>query len=237
MVLNGNPIIRCGNLWLPIGAHLLRDMQGPDVMSGVEIIGVVSSIVTLVDATIKICKSTKDLPQDLRVIAESLPLIHEVVKSFGQNIHDKINDDTRTVVYPALRRCELNTRTLRDIIRGALPRSNESSPERAVRASRVIFGRVKEARALMGNIRNDFLLLQQQYAFQNAELLENLDRGLEKLAQLAIEESGGKYINSGSGPQYNNVHGGWGAQTVTNNFSSGGSGSAYFGTNQTFHKS
>lgn len=206
-------------------------------MSGFEIIGIVSSIIAVVDTTIKICKAAKELPQDLRVIAEMLPLIHDIIQMCGVNIKGgEVDEKTKTSIRPALKRCEENARILYNIVERALPKSSDSPPERAAKAGRVVFSRVKDAKILMDQIYHDLALLQQQQIFQSADLLENIEKGIDKLTELA-NENGGKYANYGSGPQYNNIHEGWGAQNVTNNTNSGGSGPAYFGTTQTFHSS
>ena len=131
-------------------------------MSGAEVIGVISGIIAIVDATAKIYNAANDasgLPEAFRDVATRLDLICNTLQTISGNLDNTIPDDQRyKAIMPVLQRCEDRATKLGKIFKDVVPQTDASRMERYVLAART-WGKGDTVESLMKGILEDVQLL------------------------------------------------------------------------------
>jgi hypothetical protein len=131
-------------------------------MSGAEIIGIISGVIAIIDATAKIYNAANDasgLPQAFRDVATRLPLVHETLQTVSSNLNDTNPDDEHyKAVKPVLQRCEDRATQLQKIFKDVVPQEDALRMERYVLAIRTL-GKGNAVESLMKGILEDVQLL------------------------------------------------------------------------------
>ena len=212
-------------------------------MSGAEaiaVLGVVSSIIAIVDGTKKVYDAAKDargLPEAFREVAGRLPIVESTLSTVESHIKGKIVDeDACRAVKSVAEACETKTKKLGDIFQKALPREEASDLKRYYRAVKA-YGKGNEVEILMKGILEDLQLLACEHGMRTATLAEQeqIVEAMKKMSTIppstsdeSAEETGFLNSNLGSGTQYN-AQGGNVAQGNARQYISGG-GAMHFGT-------
>ena len=187
-------------------------------MSGAEaglVLGLISSIIAIVDATKKVCdaaKDTKGFPQAFRVVAGRLPIVESILGSAKQNIEAKeVDNDSCKGVKHVVKACEEKTKKLEELLHKAIPAEGGSDLKRyykAVKAS----GRENKVENLMKGILEDVQLLACEQGMKTADNAQQQEivKAITEVSAVSPSvpeheflETGFTNTNSGPGTQYN----------------------------------
>ncbi|KAI7973072.1 hypothetical protein EIK77_004349 [Talaromyces pinophilus] len=207
-------------------------------MSGLEVIGGISAVIGILDASIKICNSArndKKLPETFETIGRRLPIILETLqtcKDHLEPIKDSIPADVCEALEKILDACDEKAGKLREIFEKVIPGEQDTWEKRYLKIIRR-FGKGNKVEELMISITQDVQLIVNNHAVksvkpeQSAEL-ENIIKEMKSVkSSIPEEENSGMAFNSGGGAQTNNVNSGSGQQinnnapVATQNFHSG----------------
>ncbi|ETS77351.1 hypothetical protein PFICI_11225 [Pestalotiopsis fici W106-1] len=191
-------------------------------MSGAEIIGVVSAIIAILDAAVKVYDTVSDasgLPLAFRDVARRLPLVTETMQTVRQHL-DSCNPDESVykAVEPIADSCKDKASRLERIFREVIPQESASRMQRYKLAFRTL-GKGSLVESLMKGILDDVQLLAGNHIMKLGT-----EADLRRLAEASDEVStlppslpsntwhgsinnhgsGFQNINTGSGRQINN---------------------------------
>ncbi|KAK4107057.1 hypothetical protein N656DRAFT_561454, partial [Canariomyces notabilis] len=111
-------------------------------MSGAEIIGLISGIIAIVDATVKVyaaANNASGLPQAFRDVATRLPFVHETLQTVSRQLNTTNPDENSCkAISPILQRCENRVMQLEKIFRDVIPQADASRMERYLVAARTL---------------------------------------------------------------------------------------------------
>ncbi|KAH6714496.1 hypothetical protein BKA61DRAFT_575242 [Leptodontidium sp. MPI-SDFR-AT-0119] len=171
-------------------------------MSGIEAaglaLGMISAIISIVDATIKIYEAVKDeagLPTNFKKSATKLPLISKLLEDAERYVA-AADEATETAFTPTLEDCKAQATQLQELFTKVMPEEGESRWDRYVKAARTIGkgGRVEDLLAK---------------AVEEVTKMEpSLPDGFEQMPTYAHYSSGaqnnitGQHINSGGNQMY-----------------------------------
>jgi len=131
-------------------------------MSGAEVIGIISGVIAIIDATAKIYKAANDasgLPEAFRDIATRLPLVCQTLQTVSENLNKTIPDEECCeAIKPVLRRCESRATQLEKIFKDVVPHAHASRMERYTLATRT-WAKGDTVELLMKGILEDVQLL------------------------------------------------------------------------------
>ncbi|KAK3364018.1 hypothetical protein B0T25DRAFT_587633 [Lasiosphaeria hispida] len=129
-------------------------------MSGAEIIGVISGVIAIIDATAKIYKTANDasgLPEAFRDVALRLPLVRKTLQTVSEN-NTTPDEEWHKAIEPVLQRCKDRAKQLEEIFNHVVPQAGASRMERYVLATRT-WGKGDTVESLMKGILEDVQLL------------------------------------------------------------------------------
>ena len=131
-------------------------------MSGVEVIGIISGIIAIVDATAKVYNAANDasgLPEAFRDVATRLPLVCKTLRTVSGNLNNTIPDEEcYKAIKPVVQRCENRATQLEKIFKDVVPQADASRMERYVLAVRT-WAKGDTVESLMKGILEDVQLL------------------------------------------------------------------------------
>ncbi|KAJ2975524.1 hypothetical protein NQ176_g5474 [Zarea fungicola] len=208
-------------------------------MSGAEVLGIISAVISIIDATSKVYIALKDeggLPPNFKPVATKLPLVSQLLESAETYVKAEADDALTVTFTPVLKDCKEKATQLQQIFDNVIPAEGDSRIERYFKAARTI-GKGGRVETLMKGILDNLQLLTTKFpgsasergqnklieAIKEVEELEpSLPDGFENAPSFAHYGSGAQNVNTGLGSQYNNNSTG-----SQNN----GPGSQYIGTN------
>jgi len=212
-------------------------------MSGVGeaslVLGVISSIITVVDATKQIYEAVEDelgLPTNFKKSATKLPLISKLLEDAERYVNNAADHSIKAAFIPTLEDCKVQATQLQELFEKFMPEKGDSRWDRYVKAARAI-GKGGRVESLVGGILGGLQLLATRFPEvttsrgkeQLAETIEEVTR-MEPSLPNGFEQMP-VYAHYGSGAQNNNTGGG----TQNNNNSTGnqnnGPGQQFIGTN------
>ena len=187
-------------------------------MSGAEaglVLGVISSIIAIVDATKKVydaATDTKGLPEAFREVAGRLPIVESILGSAKQNIEEKgVKNDSRKGVENTVKACKEKAEKLQELFNKVVPGEGASRMERYRMALKVP-GKGHKVEKLMQGILEDVNLLMGEKSINSAGKAqqEQILKAIKEIAAVApsvpeqeIQQTGFTNSNYGSGTQYN----------------------------------
>lgn len=147
-------------------------------MSGAEVLGLISSIMTIIEVSVKLYEAAGDasgLPQGFHDVAARLPLIQDTLETAQADLaspHPLTNDDgvslsSRTALIKVLKSCRKKTEALNKIFRAVLPVSGASRVERYYTALKTI-PRGSKVEYLMAGILGDLQVISSNQAIKAA---------------------------------------------------------------------
>ncbi|OQO14029.1 hypothetical protein B0A48_00904 [Cryoendolithus antarcticus] len=221
-------------------------------MSGAEVVvvlGVISSIIATLDGLKKVwdaAHNAKGLYEAFRKVAENIPLVLSTLKKVQQALkldsmnstdttHQEIIDHSADDIKPVFETCQVNAKALREIFGEVVPADEDSRMERYKKVlSTVSPGKKRKVEELMKEILEKLQLLHTHQFFKQVvgqTGLEDAIKELDAVEPSLPDDEGGKYVNTGSGPQ--NIHEGSGEQ-YNNTISGGERNVQYVAKSQTF---
>ncbi|KAM3087026.1 hypothetical protein ACMFMF_000958 [Clarireedia jacksonii] len=225
---------------LLLKGHLL---SSPENMSGVGeaslVLGIISSIISIIDATYKFYTTVEDekgLPKNFKKSAASLPLIMQLLEDAQDYISSMDDETTKAAFVSTLQDCELRAKKLQDLFSKVMPDDKSSRLDRYLKAARTI-GKGGRVESLMKGILDDMQLMTSKFPDRiNKRKRNALDEAIEDVSKMEPSlpdgfEEASAFTHYGSGAQNNNT--GSGIQHI--NSGSGhpnsGAGIQYIGTN------
>ncbi|KAL1964900.1 hypothetical protein VTN77DRAFT_6253 [Rasamsonia byssochlamydoides] len=197
-------------------------------MSGAEIIGLISSVVAILDAVKTVYESLKDtrgLPQAFREVDQRLPLVQDILRTAERQINDgNPDEESCNAMKRAVELCRDKAERLETLFQKVALKSDASILERYRSAVRML-RKGNRVEVLMRGILEDVQLLAGDRAIKGAteaqvaklgEAINDLST-ISSSSSLPDESSFHMYDNSGSGPQI--INSGTGIQN--NNTGSG----------------
>lgn len=200
-----------------------------EVAAAATVIGLISSIIAIVETSKKLYDASHDangLHQVFRDVAQNIPLVLDILRDC-QAIQQKVDDDHKTTPDVAHKReleessaatktimadCHEKTKTLQNIFKKVMPAEGAGKSERKKKALRSCKpGRPKEVVDLMTKIISQLQTLQTSRFFKSEleKRAVDIKAAIDKLAELgpSLQDDDGTFRHSGSGAQNVNTGG------------------------------
>ncbi|RYP63005.1 hypothetical protein DL771_009490 [Monosporascus sp. 5C6A] len=143
-------------------AHMNSRTLQPTHMSGAEVIGLISGIIAVVGATVKVYRAATDasgLPEAFRDVAKRLPLVQETLQTARGCLNTADPDEAFcNAIKPVLEGCEDKAKRLATIFEKVVPQADASRMERYLLAARTL-GKGDTVESLMKGMLDDVQLL------------------------------------------------------------------------------
>ncbi len=207
-------------------------------MSGAELIGVISGIITLLDAVVRVCGAVKDasgFPPSFRTAAQRLPLVMDTLRAVRDGLNPTADQDSCTSMI-VLEGCEKKVHSLHKTLKLIASTPGAPTSRRIVAAMRTL-GKGKRVEGLMKGIVEDIQLLAGNHAIngptgaQIRELTSTVKQASSSIkAGIRQRSTRLSIVTYGQGPQ--STHNGVGDQNINTGeapqFSGTFTGSFYF---------
>ncbi|VUC34383.1 unnamed protein product [Clonostachys rosea] len=183
-------------------------------MSGMDIIGIATTIVTVLSGCVEVIEAADDasgLPPAFRDASARLPLIQESFSLAGQGLDVNNTAESLIPLKRVLDAAEMKALTLHNLFKTIAPQVGASRVRRYLQAPKVI-SKADQVEKLVEGILRDLQVLTANYVIKGAvsvKITENLDQINGNLHQTRPKVS---FNNMGSGNQY--IHYGVGDQCV-----------------------
>ena len=200
-------------------------------MSGLEVIGGISAVVSIIDASIKIYNSARKdlkLSEAFEAVGHRLPIILDTLqtcKSHLEPIQGSMPADVCEALQQILDACDQKAGKLREIFEKVIPGGHDGWEKRYLKVFKRL-GKGNKIEELMISITEDVQLIINNHAVKSAKpehiaKLDDIIREMKSVkSSMPEEESPGMKFNSGGGAQTNNVNSGSGQQ-INNNAAAG----------------
>lgn len=196
-------------------------------MSGLEVLGGISAIISLLDASIKIYDSAQHdikLSATFEVVRLRLPILLHTLEICSKHLgsrQDVISEEVCEALEHILDGCDAKASNLRAIFEKIIPGESDTWDKRYLKVLRRL-GKGNKVEELMESITEDVQLVVNHNAVQSASAqqnreLENIIKEMKSVdSSVRTEESSTMNFSSGGGQQTNNVNSGSGQQ-INNN--------------------
>lgn len=204
-------------------------------MSGLEVIGGISAVISILDASVKIYdKAQKDikLPETFKVVRRRLPIILHTLETYENHLEPRktsIPEDVWTALNETVDTCEKKAGNLRTIFEKIFRGQSDTWK---TRYSKVLhsLGKGNKVEELMLGLTEDVQFTVNHHAVMFAdgeqrELEDIIEEMKSMMSSISDEESPTMSFSSGGGPQTNNINRSSGQQIINN----GSVGTQYFG--------
>ncbi|KAJ3499726.1 hypothetical protein NLG97_g98 [Lecanicillium saksenae] len=203
-------------------------------MSGAEVLGIISAVISIADATFKLYSAAKDeagLPPNFKAVATKFPLISKLLEDAERFVEDGADEGLFLTLMPIVIDCNQKATQLQQLFEKVIAAEDDSRFERYVKAARTI-GKGGRVETLMKAILEDLQLLTMKIpqavsrrgqenltgAIEDASKMEpSLPDGFENAPAFANYGSGAQNVNYGAGNLYNHHNNGPGSQYVGTN--------------------
>lgn len=196
-------------------------------MSGPEVIGAISSVIAIIDASINVYDSAhKDLKlsETFKTVRSRLPILLDILNKCEndlQPIKDSLPADVCEGLENTLATCHETVGKLRAVFENVLPGPTDTWQQRYTKHAKR-FGKGNKVEELMLRITKGIQLVVNHHAVKSTgpdqmRVLDDIIREMKSMQPSSDgEESSGMIFNSDGGAQTNNVNTGSGQQ-VNNN--------------------
>lgn len=182
-------------------------------MSGIEVLGLISSIISIIDASLEIYTAVKDassLPSSFRDVASRLPAIQATLRKASDGLDNNESNDSVETMKSSLEMCKKRAEELEHIFRDAVTPGGVPRMLRPFKAIKAI-SKAERVLSLNKGILEDLQILTASQAIQAASraqierLTETVRRGYLRNGRSSVSIG-----NSGCGKQ--TIHCGVGDQ-------------------------
>jgi N-terminal domain on NACHT_NTPase and P-loop NTPases len=208
-------------------------------MSGAEVLGVISSIISIVDGAKQVydaARSAQGLPDAFREVAGRLPIVVDILGLAEQHIKNgDVDEDSCKGVKHVVMACREKAKKLDDLFHSAIPADGASDLKRYYKAVKA-YGKGNEVENLMKGILEDVQLLACEHGMKTATEAqqEQISKAITEVSAIVLsvpehvfQDTGFTANNSGPGTQ-NNAQGEYIAQGNSRQYNSSG-GTMNFG--------
>lgn len=153
-------------------------------MSGLEVVGGISAVITVIEASIKVyqgARSDAKLPETFRAVADRLPLLLSTLQTCHDQLYTvevSIPNDVAKSFLSITQRCKAQARSLRDIFEDTIPGESAGLLER-YKTSVKTLGKGKKVEELVLSISEDIRAVVDYQSIKSAR--PELSEGLEEL--------------------------------------------------------
>lgn len=198
-------------------------------MSGIEVVGLVSGILTILETIGKLSdalKNAKDLPPAFREVADKLPIVRDILQAVEKHLSTSADQGTDEAIKAVLKRCREKAEKLEKLFKAVEPSEDSSSFRRYALVVRSL-GKGHRVEVLSKGMMEDVKLLVQNHTTQAATeaqvaKLSEAIRVMSSMETSLPEEDTISQTHYGSG---DNVAGN---KYAGNHNENSGSGTAYF---------
>ncbi|KAM7203445.1 hypothetical protein V8F20_004039 [Naviculisporaceae sp. PSN 640] len=183
-------------------------------MSGAEVIGLISAVVGIIDATLKIYNAARDaqgLPDEFRVVAERLPLVKNTLQVARDGVEDNPDQDSVTSMKGLLKGCEGRALSLEKIFKVVMPPESATKMQRLCAALGTL-RKKKDVETLMKDILADIELMASNHTLTAPTRTKVVEIIHERSAPAQPATTSNTATNNGPGMQ--NLHLGRGDQNI-----------------------
>ncbi|KAF6845522.1 hypothetical protein CMUS01_00097 [Colletotrichum musicola] len=185
-------------------------------MSGAEVIGLVSGIIAIVDAIIKIHDAVQDaagLPGAFLEVANRMPLLKDTMLAVQHDLGSEPDSESAAALKQALEGCREKSQALEKIFENVAVAPEASRAQRYFSAVRT-FGKGRKLEELISGIQADMQLLAANYTIKASTRVKvtNVIQDLEVSEHSPRESPRVSVGNYGSGAQ--SIHAGKGDQNL-----------------------
>ncbi|KAI2602638.1 hypothetical protein GGR54DRAFT_623443 [Hypoxylon sp. NC1633] len=178
-------------------------------MSGTEVIGIISGIISIVDAITKIHGAVQDasgLPATFRDVLQKMPLVKTTLLEAKRGVDDGASGSSYVELQGTLESCRQKATSLEKIFRNLAIKPGASRAKRCTVAARSLF-KDKEVKGLMDRILADLQVLTASHAIKSAtkEQVQDLVTEMKKIGDDSFSDQTYTMSNYGTGSQNNNV--------------------------------
>ncbi|KAM7198851.1 hypothetical protein V8F33_004865 [Rhypophila sp. PSN 637] len=184
-------------------------------MSGVEVLGLISAITAIIDATLKVYNAARDakgLPDEFRVVAERLPLVKSTLLVAENGVENNPDQESTTAMKQLLKGCKGRARSLEKIFEAVIPSSSATKLQR-LWAAMATLGKRKDVETLMKDIITDIELMASNHTL-TATTRSRVVEIIHKKSPSKQEEPAPSNTISNKGSGMQNLHLGRGDQNV-----------------------
>ncbi|KAF4495762.1 hypothetical protein FAGAP_8092 [Fusarium agapanthi] len=175
-------------------------------MSGIEVIGLVSAILTILETIGNLSdaiKNAKDLPPAFREVADKLPIVREILQSVERHLSTSADQGTDEAIKAVLKHCREKAEKLEKLFKAVDPSEDTSSFRRYVLMVRSL-GKGHRVEVLSKGMMEDVKLLVQNHTAQAATEAQvaKLTEAIEEISNLEpslTEEEAVSQTHYGSG--------------------------------------
>ncbi|KAF5600694.1 Het-eN [Fusarium pseudoanthophilum] len=200
-------------------------------MSGIEVVGLVSGILTILETIGKLSdaiKNAKDLPPAFREVADKLPIVRDILQAVEKHLSTSPDQGSDDAIKAVLKHCRDKAEKLEKLFKAVDPSEDTSSLKRYALMVRSL-GKGHRVEILSKGMMEDVKLLVQNHAAQAATEAQvaKLTEAIQEISSVEpslAEEEAVTQTHYGSG---DNVAGN---KHVGNHNEYSGSGTAYFGS-------
>lgn len=203
-------------------------------MSGAEVLGIISAVISIVDATIKVYNAAKDevgLPPSFKTVVTKLPLVSKLLEDAERYVENGADKDLTLTFTPIVTDCNVKATQLQQLFEKVVAAEGDSRFQRYVKAARTI-GKGGRVETLMKAILDNLQLLTAQFpqavsrrgqenltaAIEDVSKIEpSLPDGFEDAPTFANYGSGAQNVNTGAGSLYYHQNSGPGNQYIGTN--------------------
>ncbi|OAA62072.1 repressible alkaline phosphatase precursor [Akanthomyces lecanii RCEF 1005] len=175
-------------------------------MSGAEVLGIISAVISIVDATSKVYHAAKDeagLPPNFKTVAAKLPLITRLLDDTERFVIKEAGEGLTLALRPIVTDCNMKATQLQHLFEKVITAEGASRSERYVKAARTIG---KGGRLLTTQIPQAVSRRGQENLSEAIEdvskVKPSLPDGFEDESTYANYGSGVQNVNTGPGSLY-----------------------------------
>ncbi|KAF5627032.1 Het-eN [Fusarium sp. NRRL 52700] len=198
-------------------------------MSGIEVIGLVSAILAILETIGKLSdaiKNAKDLPPEFREVADKLPIVREILQAVEKHLRTSADQGADEAIKRVLKHCREKAEKLEKLFKAVDPSEDTSGLRRYALLVRSL-GKGHRVEVLSKGMMEDVKLLVQNHTAQAATEAQvaKLTEAIEAISNMEpslTEEESISQTHYGSG---DNVAG---SKYAGNHNENSGSGTAYF---------
>lgn len=156
-------------------------------MSGAEVLGIISAIVAIVDATIKLSEAIKDeagLPPNFKSAATKLPLVAKLLQDAEEYVEGSADQAVVSTFTPVLLGCKKKTMQLQQLFAKVIPEEGDSRFDSYLKAARTI-GKGGRVETLMTGVLADIQLLATRFPKTLSQKdHQSLTRAIDEVSKL-----------------------------------------------------
>jgi ribosome-binding protein aMBF1 (putative translation factor) len=200
-------------------------------MSGIEVVGLVSGILTILETIGKLSdaiKNAKDLPPAFREVADKLPIVRDILQAVEKHLGTSSDQGPDEAIKAVLKHCRDKAEKLEKLFKAVDPSEDTSSFRRYASMVRSL-GKGHRVEVLSKGMMEDVKLLVQNHVAQAATEAQvaKLFEAIQEISSVEPSLAEEEYVTQTHYGSGDNIAGN---KHVGNHNEYSGSGTAYFGS-------